>query len=32
MPNANVLEAKKAQVAEAVEVIKSTQTGILVDY
>ncbi len=32
MPNANVLEAKKAQVAEAVELIKSTQTGILVDY
>ena len=32
MPNAKVLEAKQAQVAEAVELIKSTQTGILVDY
>lgn len=32
MPNAQVLEAKKAQVAEAVELLKNTQTGILVDY
>lgn len=32
MPNAKVLEAKQAQVAEAVELIKSAQTGVLVDY
>ena len=32
MPNAQVLEAKKAQVAEAVELLKNTQTGVLVDY
>ncbi len=32
MPNAQVLEAKQAQVAEAVELLKATQTGILVDY
>lgn len=32
MPNAKVLEAKAAQVAEAVELIKNAQTGVLVDY
>ncbi len=32
MPNAKVLEAKQAQVKEAAELIKNTQTGILVDY
>ena len=32
MPSAKVLEAKKAQVAEVVEVLKSAQTGVLVDY
>ncbi len=32
MPNAQVLEAKKAQVAAAVELLKSAQTGVLVDY
>lgn len=32
MPNAKVLEAKQAQVAEAAELIKNTQTGVLVDY
>jgi large subunit ribosomal protein L10 len=32
MPNAQVLEAKKAQVAETVELLKNTQTGVLVDY
>jgi len=32
MPSAKVLEAKKAQVAEVVEVLKAAQTGILVDY
>ncbi len=32
MPSAKVLEAKKAQVAETVEVLKAAQTGILVDY
>lgn len=32
MPNAQVLEAKKAQVAAAAELIKSAQTGVLVDY
>lgn len=32
MPNAQVLEAKAAQVSETVELLKETQTGILVDY
>lgn len=32
MPSAQVLEAKKAQVAEVIEVLKSAQTGVLVDY
>ena len=32
MPSAQVLEAKKAQVAEVVEVLKAAQTGIIVDY
>ena len=32
MPNAQVLEAKQAQVAEAVELLKAAQTGVLVDY
>ncbi len=32
MPSAQVLEAKKAQVAEVVEVLKSAQTGVIVDY
>lgn len=32
MPSAKVLEAKKAQVANVVEVLKSAQTGVLVDY
>ena len=32
MPNAKVLESKKAQVAEVAEALKSAQTGILVDY
>lgn len=32
MPNAQVLEAKKAQVVETVELLKNSQTGILVDY
>ena len=32
MPSAKVLEAKKARVAEVVEVLKAAQTGILVDY
>ena len=32
MPSEKVLEAKKAQVAEIIEVLKSAQTGILVDY
>lgn len=32
MPSEKVLEAKKAQVAELVEVLKSAQTGVLVDY
>lgn len=32
MPNAKVLEAKQAQVAETVELLKNTQTGVLVDY
>lgn len=32
MPSAQVLEAKKAQVAEVVEALKSAQTGVIVDY
>ena len=32
MPSEKVLEQKKAQVAEVVEVLKSAQTGVLVDY
>ena len=32
MPSAKALEAKKAQVADVVEVLKSAQTGVLVDY
>ena len=32
MPNANVLESKKAQVAEITEVLKNAATGVLVDY
>ena len=32
MPSEKVLEAKKAQVAEIVEVLNSAQTGVLVDY
>ncbi len=32
MPSEKVLEAKKAQVAEVVETLKTAQTGILVDY
>ncbi len=32
MPSAKVLEQKKAQVAEIAEVLKSAETGILVDY
>lgn len=32
MPSAKVLEAKKAQVAEVVEILKAAQTGVLVDY
>ena len=32
MPNAQVLETKAAQVAETVELLKATQTGIIVDY
>lgn len=32
MPSAKVLEAKKNQVAQTAEVLKSAQTGILVDY
>ncbi len=32
MPSAKVLEAKKAQVAQISECIKTAQTGILVDY
>ncbi len=32
MPNANVLESKKAQVAEISEVLKNAATGVLVDY
>ena len=32
MPSAKALEAKKAQVAEVVEILKAAQTGVLVDY
>ena len=32
MPSEKVLEAKKAQVAEITEALKSATTGILVDY
>lgn len=32
MPSAKALEAKKAQVANVVEVLKAAQTGVLVDY
>ncbi len=32
MPSAKVLEAKKAQVAEVVEILKAAQTGVIVDY
>ena len=32
MPSAKVLEAKKAQVAEVVEILKTAQTGVVVDY
>ena len=32
MPSAKVLEAKNAQVAEVVEVLKNAQTGVIVDY
>lgn len=32
MPSEKVLEAKKAQVAEVIEVLKEAQTGVLVDY
>ena len=32
MPSEKVLEAKKAQVSELVDVLKSAQTGVLVDY
>lgn len=32
MPNAKVLESKKAQVAEITEVLKNAATGVLVDY
>ena len=32
MPSEKVLEAKKAQVAEIIEVLKNATTGILVDY
>ena len=32
MPSAKVLEAKKAQVAEVVDVLKEAQTGVIVDY
>ena len=32
MPSEKVLEAKKAQVAEVVELLKEAQTGVLVDY
>lgn len=32
MPSEKVLEAKKAQVAEVIDVLKEAQTGVLVDY
>ena len=32
MPSEKVLEAKKAQVVELVEVLKGATTGVLVDY
>lgn len=32
MPSAKVLEAKKAQVAEVAQTLKSAQTGVIVDY
>lgn len=32
MPSEKVLEAKKAQVAEVIEVLKGAQTGVVVDY
>lgn len=32
MPSEKVLEAKKSQVAEVIEVLKNAQTGVLVDY
>ena len=32
MPSAKVLEAKKAQVAEVIDVLKEAQTGVIVDY
>ena len=32
MPSEKVLETKKAQVAETVEILKAAQTGVLVDY
>ena len=32
MPSEKVLEAKKAQVAEVVDVLKNAQTGVIVDY
>lgn len=32
MPSEKVLEAKKAQVAEVIDVLKAAQTGVLVDY
>ncbi len=32
MPSAKVLEAKKAQVAEVIDILKETKTGVLVDY
>ncbi len=32
MPSAKVLETKKAQVAEVIDVLKDAQTGVIVDY
>ena len=32
MPSAKALEAKKAQVADVIEILKAAQTGVLVDY
>ena len=32
MPSEKVLEAKKAQVSELIDVLKAAQTGVLVDY